>query len=205
MERAFWDALQQGLQVQPWQWQRLAVLVHEASGQLAELIPPRSATGAALLAEMRDKLAHVSRPPPLSSRTCQHASKLSRFLAQQADQALWAATPRRAPQFPATALAASRAASPEPAPACHTFVSRRQACAGPVWGSGFSNASCLLVSRACAWHSQQPGWQPVPPAGRRKARPSSEHGLGRRTTSTSAWQRAATRATCASCLTTSCT
>ena len=59
MERAFWDVLQEGLQAQPWQWQRLAALIHEAAGSLASLIPARSPAGAALLAEMREKLAQV--------------------------------------------------------------------------------------------------------------------------------------------------
>ena len=27
MERAFWDALREGLEAQPWQWQRLAALI----------------------------------------------------------------------------------------------------------------------------------------------------------------------------------
>ena len=59
MERAFWDALREGLQAQPWQWQRLAALIAEARSQLASLVSTRSAEGAALLAEMQDKLAQV--------------------------------------------------------------------------------------------------------------------------------------------------
>ncbi|KAK9810347.1 hypothetical protein WJX72_009152 [[Myrmecia] bisecta] len=55
-ERAFWDALQEGLQAQPPQWERIAALIGDARDQLVELIPATSQQGLQLRADLRDKL-----------------------------------------------------------------------------------------------------------------------------------------------------
>jgi hypothetical protein len=58
-ERAFWDALGDGLRAQPPQWERLVALLGDARDSLAQLIPPGSPEAARLLAGLADKLDTV--------------------------------------------------------------------------------------------------------------------------------------------------
>lgn len=58
-ERAFWDALGDGLRAEPPQWERLVVLLGDARDSLAALIPPGAPEGARLLASLSEKLDTV--------------------------------------------------------------------------------------------------------------------------------------------------
>ncbi len=58
-ERAFWDALAEGLQADPPQWERLAVLLEEARDVLTEMIPEGSGEAGRLRASLAEKLDTV--------------------------------------------------------------------------------------------------------------------------------------------------
>ncbi|BDA47598.1 probable T-complex protein 11-like protein 2 at N-terminal half [Coccomyxa sp. Obi] len=55
-ERAFWDALEEGLRVSPPQWERLVVLLGEAREALADIIPEASQEGRHLRSSLAEKL-----------------------------------------------------------------------------------------------------------------------------------------------------
>lgn len=62
-ERAFWDALEEGLRASPPQWERLFVLLGEAREALADIIPEASQEGRHLRSSLAEKLDLVCTPP----------------------------------------------------------------------------------------------------------------------------------------------
>lgn len=58
-ERAFWDALEEGLRASPPQWERLVVLLGEAREALADIIPEASQEGRHLRTSLAEKLDPV--------------------------------------------------------------------------------------------------------------------------------------------------
>ncbi len=58
-KRAFWDALSEGLQADPPQWERLAVLLDETRDVLSEMIPEGTGEAARLRASLAEKLDTV--------------------------------------------------------------------------------------------------------------------------------------------------
>ena len=68
-EQAFWDALSEGLQADPPQWERLAVLLEEARDVLTEMIPEGSSGEAARLrVSLAEKLDMVQLPPAIAQQ-----------------------------------------------------------------------------------------------------------------------------------------
>ncbi len=61
-ERAFWDALEEGLRASPPQWERLVVLLGEAREALADIIPEASQEGRNLRSSLAEKLDLVCSP-----------------------------------------------------------------------------------------------------------------------------------------------
>lgn len=78
-ERAFWDALEEGLRMQPPQWERLVVLLGEARDSLADIIPEASEEGRCLRSGLAQKLDMVSNPPPLLHVLLHHSWSLRSF------------------------------------------------------------------------------------------------------------------------------